>query len=66
MITRDKLEGFLLGVGAGALFAAFIKFREEQGEAAEGRKEDDGHRIHSVHEGAASVPVELAARAARR
>jgi hypothetical protein len=34
-MTRDKLEGLMIGLGAGVLVAAFMKFTEEPAKHAE-------------------------------
>jgi hypothetical protein len=41
-MSREKVDGVLIGVGAGVLLAAFLEFREEPGASV--RDGDDASR----------------------
>ena len=58
-MSKDKIEGFLFGLGAGVLFAAFIELREKPAAAAAGEQEDTA-QLDATHGpvGPPHIPVQ--------
>jgi hypothetical protein len=57
VMSRDKLQGLLIGLGAGVLVGAFMKVSEETAQHA-------AESIDAEHEPASAAPVVVTARAA--
>ncbi len=49
-MSRDKIEGFLIGLGAGVLFGSFVKLREEPGKHAADGQEDAAEALAAARE----------------
>ena len=56
-MSRDKLEGLMIGIGAGVLVAAFIKLSEEPAKHA-------GEAIDAGPEPVSVAPADVTVRAA--
>jgi hypothetical protein len=56
-MSRDKLEGLMIGLGAGVLVAAFMKFNEEPAKHA-------GEAIDAGPEPVSVAPADMSVRAA--
>jgi len=57
-MSRDKIEGLMIGLGAGVLVAAFMKFSEASAKHA------DGEAINARPEPTSVPPADVAIRAA--
>ena len=64
-MSREKIEGFLIGFGAGVLVAALMDLGEEAGKSARDHSKGATEHIDDAPERVSTAPAAIPARAAR-